>query len=233
MLSASPSINAAVHSCHQEIERCAARVGRHAGDILLLAVSKTRTVAEITEAYSAGCRAFGESYIQEALPKILALSSLPLQWHFIGPIQSNKTQAIARHFDWVHSIEREKIAQRLNAQRPDDMPALNVCVQVNISNEPSKSGVTLQQLPPLVETIVQLPRLRLRGLMAIPQAAEGIDETRQREPFKRMREQLQALNQAGYPLDTLSMGMSGDLCAAILEGATIVRVGTGIFGERI
>lgn len=232
MLSTSPSILSAVQACFAEISQCASRAGRLAEEVTLLAVSKTRTVADIEAAYAAGCRQFGESYVQEALVKMDALSALPLQWHFIGPIQSNKTQAIARRFDWVHSVDREKIAQRLNEQRPADLPPLNVCIQVNISGESSKSGTSVEQIPVLARVIRQLPRLRLRGLMAIPQQSELADEGQQRAPFKRMHEQLQLLKQAGYQLDTLSMGMSDDLCAAIMEGATIVRVGTGIFGTR-
>lgn len=199
-------------------------------DILLLAVSKTRPASDIREAYSAGLSHFGESYLQEALDKIAALADLPLTWHFIGPIQSNKTRPIAEHFQWVHSIDREKIARRLNDQRPDTLPPLQVCLQVNISGEESKAGCTLEELPALARVIDALPRLQLRGLMAIP-AATG-DQAKQRCAFAQLRQAYEQLGADLPGLDTLSMGMSGDLEAAIAEGSTLIRVGTAIFGPR-
>ena len=204
---------------------------RHREEIPLLAVSKSFPAAAVREACQAGQRAFGESYLQEALDKIEALHDLPLQWHFIGPIQSNKTRAIAEHFSWVHSVDRLKVAERLSAQRPPNLPPLNVCIQVNVSSEASKGGVVPHDLTQLALAVARLPRLSLRGLMAIPAPAHGLDE--QRMPFARLRELSQQLNAQGLALDTLSMGMSDDLEAAILEGATIVRVGTAIFGQRI
>jgi len=207
-----------------------ARYGRAPGSVQLLPVSKTRPAADIARVAAAGYRAFGESYLQEALGKQEALAALGLEWHFIGPIQSNKTQAIARHFDWVHSVDRDKIARRLNAQRPAELAPLNVCLQVNISGEASKSGIGLDGLPALAACVAELPGLRLRGLMAIP--ARETDFTQQRAAFRRLREARDALVAAGQPLDTLSMGMSGDLEAAVAEGATIVRIGSDIFGPR-
>ena len=199
-------------------------------EVTLLAVSKTFPDAAIRVAYQAGQLAFGESYVQEALDKIEALRDLPLQWHFIGPIQSNKTRAIAENFSWVHSVDRLKTAERLSAQRPGDLPPLNVCIQVNVSGEASKGGVTPDRLAQLAQAVAHLPRLNLRGLMAIPAPTPGVDE--QRKPFARLRELKQQISTQGLILDTLSMGMSDDLSAAVLEGATIVRVGTAIFGER-
>ena len=206
------------------------RFGREPGSVRLLAVSKTRPAADIAELAASDCHAFGENYLQEALEKIQALAQLDLEWHFIGPIQSNKTQPIASYFQWVHSVEREKIARRLSEQRPDTLPDLNICLQVNISGEDSKSGVSLTALPGLAEVVASLPRLRLRGLMAIP--APETDFVRQRAAFRPLREARDALVAQGLALDTLSMGMSGDLEAAIAEGATLVRVGSDIFGPR-
>lgn len=193
----------------------------------LLAVSKTKPADAIREAYAAGLRDFGENYLQEALAKQQELTDLDLCWHFIGPIQSNKTRAIAEHFSWVHSVDRLKIAQRLSEQRPAQLPPLNVCLQVNVSGEASKSGCAPEELPALANAVVRLPRLRLRGLMAIPEPTD--DTAAQHAAFARLRELQQALN---IPLDTLSMGMSHDLEAAIAEGATWVRIGTALFGER-
>lgn len=178
----------------------------------------------------AGMRRFGENYLQEALEKIAALQELDLEWHFIGPIQSNKTRPIAEHFDWVHSVDRLKLARRLSEQRPAGLPPLNICLQVNVSGEQSKSGITLQELPALAQEVATLPRLRLRGLMAIPAPAAGLEA--QRQPFRQMRFALEQLIAEGLELDTLSMGMSGDLEAAIAEGATLVRIGTALFGPR-
>jgi pyridoxal phosphate enzyme (YggS family) len=199
-------------------------------DIRVLAVSKTHPAEAVRAAFRCGLREFGESYLQEALAKIDALRDLPLCWHFIGPIQSNKTRAIAEHFDWVHSVDRARIAHRLNEQRPQHLAPLQVCLQVNISGEDSKSGVAASELPALAEAVQPLPRIRLRGLMAIPAPCD--DPVRQRAPFARLRQLLEELRTIAPQLDTLSMGMSDDLEAAIAEGATIVRVGTGIFGSR-
>ena len=210
------------------------RFGRESGVVRLLAVSKTHPAALVAEAASAGQRCFGENYLQEALEKIQALADTnigaDLEWHFIGPIQSNKTQGIAEHFAWVHSVDRLKIAQRLSAQRPAGLAPLNICLQVNISAEVSKSGIAPADLPELAFKVAQLPRLRLRGLMAIP--APLADFERQRQPFRALRQLQEQLQQAGLDLDTLSMGMTDDMEAAIAEGATWVRIGTAIFGPR-
>jgi pyridoxal phosphate enzyme (YggS family) len=205
--------------------------GRNVNEIKLLAVSKTFPAEAIREAYQAGQRDFGESYVQEALPKLAELHDLPIVWHYIGPLQSNKTRVIAAHFAWVHSIDRLSIAQRLSAQRPADLPPLHVCLQVNVSGEDSKSGVAAADIGALAAAVAALPHLKLRGLMAIPAPTD--DEVAQRAAFAQVSHILQALNQQGYALDTLSMGMSHDFPAAIAEGATIVRVGTAIFGNRI
>jgi len=214
----------------ERIAAAARAAGRAPSQIALLAVSKTFAAGEVRAAYAAGQRDFGENYVQEAMEKIIALSDLALIWHFIGPIQSNKTRAIAEHFDWVHSVDRVKIAQRLAESRPAGREPLDVCLQVNLSAERSKSGVTPQALRPLADAVRALPRLRLRGLMAIPEP--GGDLSLQRQRFVGLRLLLEQLNADGFGLDTLSMGMSQDLEAAVLEGATIVRVGTAIFGER-
>jgi len=203
---------------------------RRKESIELLAVSKGFSAVAVCEAYQAGQRAFGESYLQEALDKMELLRDLPLQWHFIGPVQSNKTRAVATHFAWVHSVDRLKIAERLSTQRPASLPPLNICLQVNVSGEDSKGGVAPGGLMELAQAVARLPQLRLRGLMAIPAPVEGLDA--QRVPFAKLRELMQAINMQGLALDTLSMGMSHDYHAAVLEGATIVRVGTAIFGER-
>jgi PLP dependent protein len=179
-------------------------------------------------AYQAGLRHFGENYVQEALSKQPALGAYDISWHFIGPIQSNKTKLIAQHFSWVHSVDSLKIAQRLNEQRPDHLPRLNVCLQVNVSGEETKSGIALSELPELCAAVAALPRIKLRGVMAIP--APEDDYERQREPYKRLTQAVAALNRP--ELDTLSFGMTGDLKAAITEGATIVRIGTALFGSR-
>ncbi len=205
--------------------------GRQPGSVRLLAVTKGHSVEDIRIAVEhAGQRDFGESFIQEALVKIRALADSPLSWHFIGPIQSNKTRDIAQHFDWVHSVDRLKIARRLDGQRPSDKPPLNICIQVNASGEPTKSGVTVEEVLPLAKAILQMPRLHLRGLMAIP-APQGALQ-KQRDSFRQIRELQDRLGEHGCLLDTLSMGMSGDMAAAIAEGATIVRIGTALFGDR-
>lgn len=216
------------------IDRAVSAAGRPAASVTLLAVSKTFGADAVAQAHAAGQTAFGENYVQEALDKIQALSALrdQLQWHFIGPLQSNKTRGVAEAFDWVHSVDRLKIAQRLAEQRPAHLPALNLCLQVNISGEASKSGVLPADLPALAQAVSALPndRVRLRGLMAIPEAAT--DPLAQRAPHRALRELFLALNATGLALDTLSMGMSADLEAAISEGATVVRVGSAIFGAR-
>lgn len=198
--------------------------------VTLCAVSKAQPATALRAAYEAGQSVFGENYLQEALKKQEALQDCAIAWHFIGPIQSNKTQPIARHFDWVHSVDRLKIAQRLSDARPPELPALNICLQVNISEEQSKSGASGDALLELALNIKQLPRLHLRGLMAIP--APCTDFSRQRDQFRQVRTLFDHLNAHGLALDTLSMGMSGDFEAAIAEGATLIRVGSAIFGAR-
>lgn len=212
------------------IAAAAARAGRPLADIRLLAVSKTFPAERVREAAAAGQRAFGENYVQEALAKMDALDDLALEWHFIGPLQSNKTRPVAERFDWVHGIERLKIAERLSAARGAQRPPLQVCIQVNVSGEASKSGVSPGDTAPLAHAVAGLPNLRLRGLMTIPEPSADMALARRR--FAALRQLRDALNREGLALDTLSMGMSHDLEAAILEGATIVRVGTAIFGER-
>jgi pyridoxal phosphate enzyme (YggS family) len=206
------------------------RYGRIPGDVRVLAVSKTKPPEAVLAAAEVGQRDFGENHLQDALTKLDALAHLDLIWHFIGPIQSNKTRAVASRFHWVHSVDRQKIAQRLNDQRPEELPPLNVCVQVNMSGEGSKSGVDPDGVAPLVAAVAQLPRLKLRGLMTIPRACDDIEE--QRRPFAALRGILEAQNADGRNLDTLSMGMTNDMEAAIAEGATIIRIGTAIFGPR-
>ncbi|MCR4303878.1 MAG: YggS family pyridoxal phosphate-dependent enzyme [Gallionella sp.] len=208
----------------------AAKAGRRAEDIRLLAVSKNFASDALREAFRAGQTCFAESYVQEGLDKIAALHDLPVEWHYIGPVQSNKTRAIASNFAWVHSVDRLKIAERLSEQRPANLPALQVCLQVNISGEASKGGISPAEASDLAHAVAKLPRLQLRGLMAIP--APGDDFAVQRMPFAQLRELRDQLNQQGLRLDTLSMGMSHDFAAAIAEGATIVRIGTAIFGGR-
>ncbi|WP_312596953.1 YggS family pyridoxal phosphate-dependent enzyme [Stutzerimonas nitrititolerans] len=209
------------------IREAAQAAGRDPDTVGLLAVSKTQPAEAIREANGAGLSDFGENYLQEALEKQARLADLALTWHFIGPIQSNKTRAIAEHFDWVHSVDRLKIAQRLSEQRPTELPPLNVCLQVNVSGEASKSGCAPQDVAELARTIATLPNLRLRGLMAIPEPTD--DRAEQHAAFARLRQLQQAL---ALELDTLSMGMSQDLEAAIAEGATWVRIGTALFGTR-
>ncbi|SAL53765.1 alanine racemase domain-containing protein [Caballeronia sordidicola] len=216
----------------QRIAKAAAAASRDPSSVALLAVSKTFPADDVRAAFKAGQRAFGENYVQESVAKIAELADLrgEIQWHFIGPLQSNKTKVVAENFDWVHSVDRLKIAERLSAQRAAGMPALNVCLQVNVSGEESKSGVTPGDALALAHAIAALPNLKLRGLMAIPEAAGSLDE--QRMPHRRLRELMDSLRADGLELDTLSMGMSADIEAAILEGATMVRVGTAIFGAR-
>jgi PLP dependent protein len=208
----------------------AARTGRSVDSVTLLAVTKGQPADLVRAAAGAGIRNFGESYLQEALEKAAAVSDLELTWHFIGRLQANKTRPIAESFAWVHSVDRLKIAARLSEQRPYYAPPLNVCLQVNVAGEESKAGVSLAELPALASSVAALPRVKLRGLMCIPPEEE--DPVRQRGWFAKVREALESLNTAGMRLDTLSMGMSGDLEAAILEGATLIRVGTALFGPR-
>jgi PLP dependent protein len=223
-------ISSALQAVKQRIAVAARNAGRDPAQALLLAVSKTFPAQAVQAAWEAGQRAFGESYVQEALDKIAALRDLSLEWHFIGPIQSNKTRPIAENFAWVHGIDRLKTAERLSVARPVDLPDLQVCLQVNISGEESKSGIAPQELPALAQAVKALPRLKLRGLMAIPEPTADTDLQRRR--FAQLRQLLEQLNEQGYALDTLSMGMSDDLEAAVAEGATIVRVGSAIFGTR-
>lgn len=212
------------------IEAAARVAGRDPAAVSLLAVSKTWPAAAVRAAAAAGQRAFGENYVQEGVEKIEALRDLALEWHFIGPLQSNKTRPVANAFDWVHGIDRVKIAERLSAQRDVHLPALNVCIQVNVSGEDSKSGVAPDEVAALAQAVAALPRLRLRGLMCIPEPTEDMALLRARFALlRRLRDELAG---AGLALDTLSMGMSHDIEPAIAEGATIVRVGTAIFGER-
>jgi pyridoxal phosphate enzyme (YggS family) len=210
------------------IQSINARTGGHQ-EVMLLAVSKAQTSDLLREAYAAGQTCFGENYLQEAINKQAELKDLEIEWHFIGPIQSNKTQSIAQHFEWVHGVDRLKIAQRLNDARARQSP-LKICLQVNISGEESKSGVNPEELISLAQEVTKLPHIKLRGLMAIPEPTE--DPTIQRTQFIKMRTLLEQLNQLGHQLDTLSMGMSNDYMVAIEEGATIVRVGSAIFGAR-
>ena len=216
------------------IAAVAAQVGRARNEVRLLAVSKTFPAQAVLDAMDAGQGSFGENYLQEALDKIAAVAQArpdaAVEWHFIGPIQSNKTRPIATHFDWVHTVERLKIAQRLSEQRPAGMAPLNICLQVNISGEASKSGAAPAELAELAQAVAQLPNLRLRGLMAIPEPET--DPARQRAAFAQVRALYEQLRAGGLALDTLSMGMSGDLAAAVAEGATIVRIGSAIFGQR-
>lgn len=223
-------IESNLQAVRARIAAAARAAGREPAEVALLAVSKTVAAGEVRVAYAAGQREFGENHVQEAMQKMAELSALPLVWHFIGPIQSNKTRAIAEHFDWVHSVSRAKIARRLAEARPPALAPLDICLQVNVSGERSKSGVAADELRPLAEVVSELPRLRLRGLMAIPEASDDVGLQRRR--FSDLRRMLQQLNHCGFGLDTLSMGMSGDLEVAVLEGATMVRVGTAVFGER-
>lgn len=228
------TIPANLQAVKDRIATACAAAGRDPREVMLLAVTKTWPPDYVRAAAAAGQRAFGESYAQEALPKMAALADLGLEWHFIGPLQGNKTRLVAEGFAWVHSVDRLKIAARLSAQRPDSLPPLNVCVEVNVSGEESKSGCTPEQAPALCRAVATLPKLRLRGLMAIPEPTDksALAESLARRRFAQVRALKDELVAEGLALDTLSMGMSHDMEAAILEGATIVRVGTAIFGER-
>ena len=219
-----------LHSVRERIARACEQARRDVEEITLLAVSKTFGPDEIRQAFDAGQRAFGENYIQEAVEKMALLAGMPLEWHCIGPIQSNKTRLVATHFDWAQSVDRLKIAQRLSEQRPDGMPPLAVCIQVNIDGGPTKAGVAPGEALDLAREVARLPRLVLRGIMTIPEPAAGFDE--QRAVHARARALFDELRAAGLPLDTLSTGMTGDLEAAIAAGSTLVRVGTAIFGSR-
>ncbi len=211
-----------------QINQAALVYQRNPQSILLLAVSKTKPASAIAELYRSGQRHYGENYVQEALGKQQQLGAFDITWHFIGPIQSNKTKAIASHFSWVHSVDSLKIATRLSEQRPTHLLPLNICLQVNISAEASKSGISLEQLPLLCEQVAKLPNIKLRGVMAIPEPES--DFQRQRQPYRELYQAVKKLNQP--ELDTFSFGMSGDLTAAIAEGSTIVRIGTDLFGAR-
>ena len=224
------TISAKLQAVIARIDETARKFGRNPDEITLLAVSKTWPASAVRQAAAAGQRLFGENYVQEGVDKATELAALGLQWHFIGPLQSNKTRAVAEAFDWVHSVDRLKIAQRLSEQRPETSPPLQLCLQVNVSGEASKGGVAPADLPALAAAVGKLPGIALRGLMAIP--APETDPVAQRVAFRRVRELFDDLVAHGHALDTLSMGMSADLEAAILEGATIVRVGTALFGSR-
>jgi pyridoxal phosphate enzyme (YggS family) len=224
------NLPAALQGVRKRIAQAAAAAGRSAHSVTLLAVGKAQPVELLAAAAACGLTDFGESYLQEALEKIAALQDRPLTWHFIGRIQANKTRAIAEHFAWVHAVDRLKVAERLSSQRPFHAPPLNVCLQVNVAGEASKGGATPAELPALAAAVAPLPRLALRGLMCIP--PEETDPERQRAWFAKLRVLKEDLNNTGLRLDTRSMGMTGDFEAAIREGATIVRLGTALFGER-
>lgn len=231
-MSSPQTITANIAALRQRIVQSASDAGRDPAEITLLAVSKTRSAEEVAVALDAGLTQIGENYLQEALDKQAALQGRNACWHFIGPIQSNKTREIASHFDWVHSVDREKIARRLSEQRPEGKPPLKICLQVNISREDSKSGVLPEDALTLAKQIIELPALQLRGLMAIPAASD--DPAEQRAAFAALRALRDTLQQAlpDQTLDTLSMGMSGDMDAAIAEGSTLIRIGTALFGPR-
>ncbi|MGZ5010545.1 MAG: YggS family pyridoxal phosphate-dependent enzyme [Methylobacter sp.] len=222
------SITQRLKQIRSQISDAELAYNRQPGSVLLLAVSKTKPAEDIAAAYQAGQRHFGENYLQEALRKQQELGAYDITWHFIGPIQSNKTRALATYFDWVHSVDSLKIAKRLSEQRPAHLPPLNICLQVNISDEETKSGIALTELPQLYEQIAKLPNLKLRGVMAIPAPQQDFEQ--QRQPYKALYQAVAKLNRP--ELDTFSFGMTGDLKAAIAEGSTIVRIGTALFGER-
>jgi pyridoxal phosphate enzyme (YggS family) len=224
------TISANLQAVKMRIAAACVASGREVDEVRLVAVSKTWPAGCVAAAAASAQMAFGENYVQEGLAKIAALNGLALEWHFIGPLQSNKTRQVAESFAWVHSLDRGKVAERLSAQRPPNLPALQVCIQVNVSGERTKSGVSVEAVLPLAREVSRLPGLRLRGLMAIPEPEENQQLLRAR--FRCLRELRDELNGCGLALDTLSMGMSHDFEAAIMEGATIVRVGTAIFGER-
>lgn len=223
-------IVSALQKVQQDIRTQELRHGRDPGSVQLLAVSKRKPLAAIQAAMQAGQRAFGENYVDEGVEKILALDDASVEWHFIGAIQSRKTASIAEHFQWAHGVDRLKVARRLSEQRPEGMTSLNICLQVNTDNEAGKAGVEFDEVAQLADDCAELPGIRLRGLMAIP--APRSDFEQQREVFARLRECLQSLQTRHPDMDTLSMGMSADMEAAIAEGATLVRIGTAIFGQR-
>ena len=223
-------IETALDTVRTRIREAERRYRREPGSVALLAVSKTRPPEAVRAAIAAGQHAFGENHLQDAMAKVEALGGQSVSWHFIGAVQSNKTRPIAGHFDWVHSIDREKIAVRLSARRPAERGPLDVCIEVDVSGEDTKSGISPEGVEPLARIVRELPGLRLRGLMAIPRPEPDFES--QRIPFRLLREILDDLNAKGLGLDTLSMGMTGDLEAAIAEGATIVRIGTAVFGPR-
>jgi PLP dependent protein len=223
-------IAARFNAVRKRIAAAERRYDRTPGSVTLMAVAKSQAASTVMASYQAGQRDFGESYLQEALPKLNALSNLDITWHFIGAIQSNKTRDIAGRFAWVHSIDRIKIAERLHEQRPQHLPPLDICIQVNIGEEQQKAGAVPTQLPSLIGQLLKLSRLRVRGLMALPPASDDFHE--QRGYFHQLKLAYETLRLQDYPLDTLSMGMSGDLEAAIAEGATLVRVGNALFGDR-
>jgi len=226
----STSVSANLAQVRKRIELACLAAGRPANAVHLLAVSKTMPAQAVRDAYAAGQVAFGENYIQEGVDKIASLADLPLEWHCIGPIQSNKTKLVAENFAWVHSIDRLKIAERLSAQRPANLPALQICLQVNVDGGSNKSGVAPVELLALAQAVAQLPRLQLRGIMTIPEPAEN--EAAARAVHRQAKDLFDGLKAAGLNVDTLSMGMTGDLEAAVAEGSTCVRVGTAIFGQR-
>ena len=229
------TIEGNLQGLHERIARACAQAGRGVEEVSLLAVSKTFGPDAVRQAQAAGQRAFGENYVQEGVEKILvlresAVASAPIEWHCIGPLQSNKTRLVAAHFDWVQSVDRVKIAERLSEQRPDDLPPLQVCLQVNVDGGLTKSGVAPNALPVLAAAVAALPRLQLRGLMCIPEPVDDFES--QCALFQRAKDLFDRLNADGLALDTLSMGMSADLAAAVAEGSTMVRIGTAIFGKR-
>ncbi|RLA30140.1 MAG: YggS family pyridoxal phosphate-dependent enzyme [Gammaproteobacteria bacterium] len=225
-----PTLTERFEQVKMRIKAATIAAERPAGAVTLVAVSKARSASEIADLHRLGQHAFGESYLQEALVKLNTLAGLPLEWHFIGPLQANKTRHVAEHFAWAHSVDRLKLAKRLSEQRPTGLPPLNICLQVNISGEPTKSGIRPDEVPKLAAEIANLPGLRLRGLMAIPAVTDDIEQAWR--PFRLLRELAASITARGIPLDTLSMGMSDDLEAAVMEGATLVRVGTALFGPR-
>jgi len=225
-----PDPDSRLEALRQQVRATERRFQRAPGAVAILAVSKAKSTDAVRSLAAMGQMDFGENYLQEALAKQESLKDLDLTWHYIGQVQSNKTSEIARHFAWVHSVDRLKVAQRLSQQRPDDLPPLQVCIQVNLQNEASKAGVSTTALPQLAAAIAELPRLRLRGLMAIPLASDNFEQ--QRRVFAQLRMLLEQLNSGGLALDTLSMGMSDDWQAAVAEGATWIRIGTALFGPR-
>lgn len=224
------SIARSLAAVKAEISRCETDFGREPGSVKLMAVSKRKSVSAIVEAISAGQTVFGENYVEEGLEKIATIDNRDIEWHFIGAIQSRKTAKIAEHFQWAHGVDRLKVAQRLSDQRPEELPALKICLQVNLDNETGKAGTTLEHVPELAAACAELPRIQLRGLMAIPMPQADFEG--QRIAFSRLRRMQEQLRQRFSGMDTLSMGMSADMRAAIAEGSTIVRVGTAIFGAR-